>query len=178
MSQEKAVMLGRLEEGLNLLRQYSPVRYQRVTRSIRGFLVFGTGSTRASYDSEVKLCRFGEQFLLAPDTTSASIAATTVHEATHGWLDSLGIGYDERVRHRVEQICIRAALRVAKALPGAYEEVERCERQLSLTADAFSEASFLQHAVQQLRELGVPEWIIRFLVWFRRKRGGKLQSIA
>lgn len=108
--------------------------------------------------------------MLATDTTLPAIAATTVHEATHGWLFSLGIGYDEPVRHRVEQICIRAALRVAQNLPGAEDEVDRCRQQLTMTADAFSDEGYEQLIVQQLRETGAPNWLIRSAIWLKRKR--------
>ena len=139
-------------------------------RSLRGFLIFGTDSSRASYDPEERVCRLGESYLLGATTGASSIAATVVHEATHGWLFDLGIGYSEPIRHRVEQICIRAALQVARKLPDAEDEIDRCQKQLMLGADAYSDESFVRFAGQKLRELGCPEWIVRSVIWFKRKR--------
>ena len=169
-AEEKLLILRRLADSMDLLRIHAPRRHARVLRSLRGILVFGTDSQRASYDTEQRVCRLSESLLLAPSTIVASISATVVHEATHGWLFDLGIGYAEPVRHRVEQICIRAALQVARKLPGGEEEIDRCQRLLMLEADAYSDESYVLLAGEKLRELGCPEWIVRLVMWFKRKR--------
>jgi len=167
---EKAVILRRLDDGLGLLKNHSPARYGRVLRSCRGLLILGADSLRASFNPEQVVCQIGEKFLLAADTTLPAVASTITHEATHGWLFSLGIGYDEPIRHRVEQICIRAALRVAQKLPGAEDEIDRCRRQLTLAADTFSDAGLDRMNAQRLRDLGCPEWLIRLTFRLVRKR--------
>lgn len=169
---DRARLVAHLGESLDLLQSYSPQRYARVHRSVKGFLIYGTDDGRASYLSDDRVCRLGERFVLDSTTPVSAIAVTVVHEATHGRLFDLGIGYEEPIRHRVEHVCIRAALQVARKLPDTQDEVDRCRAQLTLDASDFSNLSFLQRDAQRLRELGCPEWIVRAIVWLRRKRFG------
>jgi hypothetical protein len=48
---------------------------------------------------------------------------TLVHEATHARLWKNGIGYPVSARGRIEQLCVRAEVRLARQLPDA-EELE------------------------------------------------------
>ena len=167
---ERALTYERLNEALVLLKNHAPARYSRVLRSLKGFLVLGTDSVNASYDPASGVCRLNEKFVADPATTAAAIACTVVHEATHGWLTSLGIGYDPPIRHRVELVCIRASLFAALRIPGAEAEIEICHRQMSIDPAFFSNEQFLERSKNHLRELGCPEWIVRALLWIRQKR--------
>lgn len=167
---ERALTYERLNEALSLLRSHAPARYSRVLRSLKGFLVLGTDSINASYDPENSVCRLGEKFMVDPATTAAAIARTVVHEATHGWLFGLGIGYDLPIRYRVELVCVKASMLAAQKLPGAEAEVEYCRSQMSIDPEYFSNEKFLERSTAHLRELGCPEWIVRTLLWIREKR--------
>lgn len=169
---DKDRILACLTESLDLLQTCAPQRYARVRRLLKGFLIFGTDDVRGSYLVEERVCRLGDSFVLDSATVASAIAATVVHEATHAWLSDLGVGYEEAIRHRVEHVCIRAALQVARKLPGAQDEVDRCRAQLTLTASDFSNLSFVQRDLRRLRELGCPEWIVRAIRWSWRKRFG------
>ena len=168
---ERSQAYERLADALYMLRRHAPVRYDRVLRLLNGFLIFGTDpDANASYDPINGVCRLGASFMVAPTTTSVEIACAVVHEATHAWLFKLGIGYDEPIRHRVELVCIRAALLAARKLPGGEAEVERCRAQMSIDPEYFSNRSFVDRKTHHLRELGCPEWIIQAALWMRRKR--------
>lgn len=167
---ERSLIYERLNEALKTLREYAPARYERVLRSLHGFLLWGTDAVEASYDPANGVCRLAESFALAPDTTATAIACTIVHEATHAWLFRQGIPYDEPIRHRVELVCIRASLLTARRLPDAEAEVEQCREQLFIEPEHFSNDSFTERSVDQLRQLGCPEWVIRVALWLRRKR--------
>jgi hypothetical protein len=167
---ERKLILERLNSSLELLKSHAPARYARVLRSLRGILVMGSGGVRADYDPLERVCRLAESFMLDANTTSAAVASTLVHEATHGWLFERGVGYDEPIRHRVEQICIQASLRTSKRLPNAEDEVERCRRQLELGPREFSNAAILELSAQKLRETGCPDWLVRAALWIKRKR--------
>jgi hypothetical protein len=167
---ERPLIYELLDEALNLLKASAPGRYERVRHSLKGILIFGKDSIRGSYMSDTGICRLRESFMLAPDTTAAAIACVLVHEATHGRLFRLGIPYDELLRYRVEMVCIKATLLTARRLPRAEVEVDRCRRQLTLDPKYLSNESFTQRADGELRELGAPVWLIRFSIWFRRRR--------
>lgn len=175
-NEERPLIYRRLDEALSLLRASAPGRYERVRQSLKGFLIFGMDSINASYDPPTGVCRLGEKFILAPDTTAAAVACAVVHEATHGRLFKLGIPYDEPIRYRVEMVCIKASLLTAQRLPGAEAQVERCRRQLSIDPGFFSADSFTERAANELRALGLPEWFIRTFVWIRRKRVAKVAA--
>lgn len=115
-NEQRPLIYRRLDEALSLLKADAPGRYERIRQSLKGFLNFGIDSINASYDPRTAVCRLGEKFILAPDTTAKAVACTVVHEATHGRLFKLGIPYDEPLRYRVEIICIKAALLTAQKL--------------------------------------------------------------
>ena len=171
---ERSLIYKRLDEALSLLKADAPGRFERVRRSLKGFLIFGMDSVNASYNPATGVCQLRERFMLAPDTTAAAVACTVVHEATHGRLFKLGIPYDEPIRYRVELVCIKASLFTAKKLRGAEAQVEECRRQLSIDPGFFSNDSFTERAANDFRALGWPEWLIRTLVWIRRKRAAKV----
>ncbi|HZR69665.1 MAG TPA: hypothetical protein VFB01_11500 [Burkholderiales bacterium] len=162
----------RIDAALGLLKQHAPERYHRAVRLLKAFLVLGNDSAHASFDRTNETCRLRERFMLAPDTTDASLACTIVHEATHARLFELGIPYDEPVRYRVEMVCIRSALLAARRFPGAQAEVERCREQLSIEPSVFSNEGYIDQRAKDLRDLGCPEWIVRAVVWIARKRVG------
>lgn len=171
--QERPLIYERIDAALDLLRQYAPERYRRAVRLLTGLLVLGSDAADASFERATGTSRLRERFVLAADTTAASLACTVVHEATHAWLFELGIPYDEPVRHRVEMICTRAALLAARRFPGADAEVKRCQEQLSIEPSAFSDESYIDLRATNLRELGCPEWFVRAVVWIARRRVSK-----
>ena len=167
---ERSLIYGRLNEALTLLRTHAPGRHQRILRYLKGFMVLGTDPTRASYDFQNAVCRLGEAYMTDPETTATAIACTVVHEATHARLFSLGIGYEEPIRHRVELACIRASLLAAQRLPDGASEVKRCRAQMLIAPEYFSEEKYLERRVSYLRQLGCPDWFVRTVAWFARKR--------
>ena len=175
-TEQRQLIYARLAHALSLLKATAPGRYERVRHSLKGFLILGTDSINADYDSRTGVCRLGERFMLAPDTTAAAVACAVVHEATHGWLYKLGIPYDEPIRYRIELVCIKAALLTAQRLPGAEAQVERCRRQLLIDPGFFSNESFTQRTADNLRALGWPRWLVRAFFWIRRKRAAKVAA--
>ena len=169
-SAERSLIYERLDAALSLLRAHAPARYGRTVRSLRGFVILGTDSSTASYDPVNGICRLGETFTTSAATTSAAIACTVVHEATHAWLFKRNIGYDEPIRHRVELVCIKAALLAARKLPNAEAEVEECRGQMSLEPEYFSNEKCIKRGMERLRQIGCPEWFIRGVEWIARKR--------
>ena len=174
---ERSLIYKRLDDALSFLKANAPGRYERVRCTLGGFLIMGIDPIHASYDPATGVCRLRERYMLASDTTLAAIACTIVHEATHGRLFKLGIPYDEPIRHRIEQVCIRASLLTAQRLPGteAEAEAERCRRQLSaISPISYSAASFDERIANDMRANRMPEWFIRMILKIRRrKRAGR-----
>lgn len=50
--------------------------------------------------------------------SAVSTACQLVHEATHARLWRLGFRYSEDIRHRIEQICVKAELDLLARIPG------------------------------------------------------------
>jgi hypothetical protein len=168
--QERAIAYERLNEALDLLRGHVPARYSRARRLLKGFIVFGTDSASGSYDPINGVCRLNEKFVTDPAATAVAIASTVVHEATHAWLTSLGVGYESYTRHRVELVCIKASLLAMRRIPGAEAEVARCRHDMSIDPEFFSNEKRIERSATHLRELGCPEWFVRMVVWIGRKR--------
>ena len=164
------VAFGKVAAALELLVLYAPARAQRVCR-LGGILIFGiTKDHSARYFPRPNLCQLWKTFVLASETTPERLATTLVHEATHAWLFRLGFGYEEAIRLRIERVCERAALRAARCLPNGAAEVEYCERQLNLDAEWLTNENFDARTMDDLRQLGFPEWIIRAVFSFRAFR--------
>jgi hypothetical protein len=176
-TEERPLLYKRLDDALNQLNASAPGRYERVRSSLKGILILGIDSTKASYNSDTGVCQLREKFMLAPDTTPAAVACVLVHEATHGRLLQLGIRPDEPLRYRVEMVFIKASLLTMQRLPGAEAEVDRCRRQLTIDPKCFSDESFTQRAASEMRKLGAPEWLVRHLIRVRRKRATKAAGL-
>src|SRR5258708_34592501 len=72
--EEGPLIYERLNEALNLLKTSAPARYDRVVRSLKGFLILGPDSIRASYDPEKSDCRRAARHRIAAQTTAAVAA--------------------------------------------------------------------------------------------------------
>jgi hypothetical protein len=92
-----------------------------------------------------------------------------VHEVTHARLWRCGIVYEERLRARIEAVCVRREIAFAAKLPNGQEVRERAERALELCAaddnwtDAVFDARHIEGAMEAMRYLGMPNWFIRTL---------------
>ncbi|MGH6814259.1 MAG: hypothetical protein ACREC6_00985, partial [Hyphomicrobiaceae bacterium] len=112
-------MLDRVEEALRLIRRYDPRRFDRLVRDLKGGVVvlphLGTDSD-ASFDSSTLACQIVSKLVLS-EVAPEMLATIIVHEATHARLRRYGIGYDERLRFRVEAACFRREIAFAARLP-------------------------------------------------------------
>jgi len=122
-------------------------------------------------------CVFDERFVLAETTTLQKIASTIIHEATHARLDGWGIDYHEARRYRIEAICIRRELNFLTKLPDSehlQEEIAYALEWYAAKQDYFSDRNDRerddQGAPEAFRYLGAPNWVVRFAIWFVRRR--------
>ena len=126
----------------------------------------------ASYVPSLNACKLDERFVLLETTTLQKIASFIVHEATHARLKWWGISYDdEKVRSRIEGICLRRELNFAGKLPQAEllrEEIARKLEWYMGDHDYFSNINSWQRweqgNVETLRHLEAPDRFIRFFL--------------
>ncbi|MHC2436808.1 hypothetical protein [Bradyrhizobium sp. USDA 4451] len=120
--------------------------------------------------------------------TIERIASTIVHEATHARLESCGIEYYEKDRHRIEAICLRRELSFLAGLPDVElmrEEIRQTIAWCASDREYLSDPSFQQRQeqgqIETLRHLNVPEWFIRLIlgvIWRRRLRRFAVENAA
>ena len=72
----------------------------------------------------------------AETTSPELIAAVIVHEATHARLERYGIGYEEKLRARIEAVCFRRELAFAAKLPNGEAVRQPAEDRLKAYASA------------------------------------------
>jgi hypothetical protein len=65
----------------------------------------------------VQACVLDERYVLSETTTLEQIALTIIHEATHARLERCGIDYDEKLRQRIEAVCLRREFAFVAKLP-------------------------------------------------------------
>jgi hypothetical protein len=166
-----------VEEALRLIKHYGPLHYSRVTRHLERVWVDLLPDALACYQSPLKACVLDERFVLAETTTLERIASTIIHEATHARLDSWGIAYDEKMRWRIEAICLRRELAFAVKLPDSAQLQDELVRSLEFygpDSEYFSDANFSerysQGAVEVLRHVGAPDWLAPTILMLRSLR--------
>ncbi|WP_136626203.1 hypothetical protein [Bradyrhizobium macuxiense] len=141
----------------------------------------------AHYRSSLNACVIDERFVLDQATTVERIASTIVHEATHARLEAWGIVYVEQDRSRIERICMRRELNFlarVSASDSLQAEIGRTIEWYDNNHNQFSDTIFQdreeQGAVETLRHLSVPNWVLRlvlWVIWRRRMRRFTVQAM-
>ena len=162
-------MLGKLEAALTLLKRHDPRPVAALQKVTDGIFVFGTAGVCAEWWRDARLVVMQDEYLADSGTSTAAVAATLVHEATHAWLEHLGFQYTAERRPRIESICFRRELRFARRLPGATDLAAMIEQQLTRSPEHLTDEAFRERTLAELRQLGVPDWLVRLLVWCLRR---------
>jgi hypothetical protein len=163
-------LLRRVEEALSLIKVYDRLRYDRITRDLERVWVRTLFGNDAQYNHAMNACELDVRFVLAATSGPAMIASTIVHEATHARILRRGIEYEEPVRARVEAVCVRRELALAKKLPNGLEVQERAGHllRLSATTEFWTNAKFrerrVEGAIEEMRYAGIPMWIVRIVL--------------
>ena len=110
-------LLSKLRDALLLIRTYDPYRYKRVLKEMDRLWVTLLPGDQAVWRHAERCCVIDPRHVRSASTEL--IAATIVHEATHGTLIRRGVGYPEDLRDRVEQVCRRQELVFASKVPKA-----------------------------------------------------------
>jgi hypothetical protein len=162
-------------EALYLIGEVSPVRSVRIRRAFKSIFVFGDGSSAAMYHHDLRLCQLSDKYVRSDRATVASIAATLIHEATHGMLLDRSVPYTSASRARVERICTRAEIQFLAKCPNHADAMQTLEERLSWPDDAWSEQTHARRVLLELRKSGVPTWFVRTLA---RRRGIDVDDVS
>lgn len=163
--------LTRVETALSLIKQHSPLDYARVIRELERIWVTLSVHGVGQYRHSLKACILDERYVADPATTVERIASTIVHEATHARLERYGVAYKEELRPRIEAVCFRRERAFAVRLPNSddlQQEIAQYLEWYPANPDYFSDANFFElrraGAIEGLRYLGMPDWLIRAVV--------------
>jgi hypothetical protein len=162
---------------VRLVQAHSPKHHARIERFIPHVLVLGKRPYPAVYVAAQKMCHMLADWVLLPETSVERVASTLVHESCHGYLESLGIVYEEKLRQRIENVCFRTELAFARKAPGLEARAVELEAWLRHDGSYWAETAFHQRRaaametnLQKLRETGAPKVIVFFLSWLTRKK--------
>jgi hypothetical protein len=177
MESEPQSGLGRVEDALRLIKDHHSLHYSRVIHNLDRIWVHLIPSYSAHYARSLNACVLDERFVLLETTSLERIASTIVHEATHARLERWGITYDEKLRARIESICFRRELNFLSKLPLSeplQEEIAYTLEWYTSNHEFFSDVNFRQRddqgQIETLRHLGMPDWLIDFLMRLIRRR--------
>ena len=168
--------LRRVEQALELIKRTGRIQYARITRHLRRIWVNIVPAYDACYRHALNACVFDERFVVSKETTVERIAEVIIHEATHARLEDRGISYDEKLRHRIEAICLGRELAFARRLSDDTQskELERTIDRCAVDQPYFSDKNFYerhyQGSIDALHFLGTPDWLVRVIVKLRPRK--------
>jgi len=159
----------KIADGLELLRGHYPRGYRSVCREIQRIAVVPGRRAKGEWYGPLGLCLFSLPHLAA-DATTADVACTLVHEATHGRLERLGFRSTPARRVRVEVICTRAEIAFVEMLPESGLLQSELAQTLGRLEVLYSDANLHYGRIHSLRELGAPGWLLRVVDRLYRSR--------
>lgn len=124
-----AISLLKLREALSLIESRLPLVHSRMMGDIRRIILVHSGGPE--YWPFVNGIALTQGIVERSDVDL--LAMTLVHEATHAHLMARGIPYSEENRERIERICVKAEVRLARLLPNSSDleafALEKLQRQ-------------------------------------------------
>jgi hypothetical protein len=150
--------IDRLRFALRMIEERLPGVYSRLQRELRSIVILRRGA-QMSFCALPRCMFVGRDALESYDLDL--LAASIVHEATHARLYEGGFGYSDRIRPRVERICVRGSIRLARLLPRADQLSRVLISFLREPQPWYTRAARIERRVARWRERGWPEWFIR-----------------
>jgi hypothetical protein len=145
----------RLKGALDLLAELSPQVLAQVRRDIRRFGIVGAGGDH--YLHELSAHVISKDWL--EKLSNADVALNVVHEACHARIRRQGILMTRSNAARVERACVQREIALARLLPDSERHLPRLEARLSQSW--WDETERRRRAVERLRAVNAPEWMIR-----------------
>lgn len=160
---------------LRLIQKFDLVQYRRVVCDLNRIWITTIPGAIGRFIKSTSTCELDRRFVLDEHTATEQIASTIVHEATHAHLFRRGIGYEERLRARVEGICMGREQAFAAKLPdGAsirnWVEASRVELESLEFSNVAMHARRIDDSRNALLDLNAPAWLADVIVFFARRR--------
>ena len=175
---ERDLVFRKVEEALEAIEAYAPVRFAALRSDFRQILIRGRPDEVAHYDSEHQVCEIFVGWITSDDVTPESIASAIVHEAEHARLWRLGFRYTPDGQARIERTCHRAERVFAGRLPTGAALAAAAQLGMDVQPQFYSEEARLQRERDALRRfvsrnpLVAPMlWVYDLRAWVRRRRG-------
>lgn len=160
----------KIRDALDLINRVAPFRLRRLRREVQRIWVFPVAPNLAEWHHTSRMCVLDSEFAQSSTTTISQLAATLVHEATHGRLNRLGFKYHEDRRLDIERVCLAEEIRFAKQLPDGQEIIRDAESQMARPASDWTTASLNEARLDSLRQLNCPGWLVRLAERSLRRR--------
>ncbi|MEP6567801.1 MAG: hypothetical protein ABJB10_21915 [Mesorhizobium sp.] len=161
---------------LELIRDFDPVRHNRMVRDLKRIWITTITGAAGQFVNSTSTCELDERFVLGEHTTTEQVAGAIVHEATHARLHQSGIGCEQELRDRVEQVCMGRELAFAAKLPDGESIYRWVEARQDHSVD-YSNAAFNAREIAGARDallhLNAPGWLADTIVFFARRRHQK-----
>lgn len=173
--------LDMLTKAIDCIASTDPLSHRRLPQLLPGGIAAeATTYAAAWYNRSTETCFIGAETLKIGDTLE--IALCIIHEMCHARLFEHGIGYEEALRVRVEQVCIRRELAFARKIDTSTNDTtelidwlkhrQSAEAEHSVSnADLgrFHRRQFLER-LRMLKQNDVPKCIRRFIIMRARRR--------
>ena len=105
----------KLKDALHVIESNHPRALESLRRNVKRFVLVKAGGPE--YWPSVDAVVLSKATFL--ELSAEMSALTLVHEGMHARLRRLGVGYHKHSRRRIEEVCVRAEVQLARKLPDA-----------------------------------------------------------
>jgi hypothetical protein len=158
----------KIEAALELLSRYAPHHIRRIREQIKTIWIFTAKPYTAEWQGDICACVLDHEYVHSEETSAEEIATTIMHEATHARVQLAGVDYEEKLRARIERLCVKSEYWFARRLPNGSELVAIGKSKLSMCDelcvedDLLTDQAFADREANSLRDLGRDEnWLFR-----------------
>ena len=151
---DAALIQLRIGAALALIETHAPRLHAYLRRDLPRIFALPTHNIAMCLGA-VGICVLQFDYVIASDTTAEMLALTLVHEGAHARLERAGFEYREGQRARIERLCVRTELALAKRLPGADALVTDAERRLAYAPEMWTNEAFRKRTEHSLKRLGM-----------------------
>jgi len=170
--------LSRLTSALGLLSDMRPRWLASMRQYVRRIQIRQVVDASGKWHASTRQVDLDRDYLTRPDVSDAAIAATLVHEFTHGRIQAARVSYRDHNRFRVERLCVRQELLFLKSLPDSQDVAQLIGRHEDLYERAeyyWSDEELERRNRQAASAVGVPTWLVNAL-WRLRKWRGRVRA--
>jgi hypothetical protein len=153
----------RVHESLCLVGTHAPQLLNRIRRRIPSIWIPGWHFAYGAYDADLGACVLASTYVDSPEVSSAAIAGTIVHEATHARIWRSDYETSAFVRARTERLCYQQQSEFLNRVPGSSELARLAEMQGRVDPIVWSSEALSAARAETLERENMPKWLIRIV---------------